>query len=60
LETVDLIERETEVFERLNTELYDWWKPESFDPLLDPDDTREETEVSPETIEQLRALGYLQ
>jgi hypothetical protein len=60
METVDLREREPEVFARLDTELYAWWKPDSFDPLLDPDDTREETEVSPETIEQLKALGYLQ
>jgi arylsulfatase A-like enzyme len=60
METRNLLDDEPDVFERLNTELYAWWKPDSFDPLVDPDDRRDETEVSPETIEQLKALGYLQ
>jgi len=59
-ETVNLAATEHAVFERLKTELYAWWKPDSFDALVDPDAELTEVEVSPETIEQLEALGYLQ
>lgn len=59
-EEVNLAAVEEEIFERLKTELYDWWQPDSFDALVDPDAELTEVEVSPETIEQLKALGYLQ
>jgi arylsulfatase A-like enzyme len=59
-ETVNLVESDPEVFERLKEQLYAWWKPNSFDAEIDVDDTRVETEVSEETIQQLKDLGYLQ
>lgn len=59
-ETENLLEREPEVFERLKSELYAWWRPDSFEVEIDTGDTRQETEVAAETIEQLKSLGYLQ
>jgi len=59
-ETVNLMGSEPEVFETLRAEIWRWWLPNSFDALVDAGDTREETEVSSETIEQLKALGYIQ
>ncbi|MDH3403042.1 MAG: sulfatase-like hydrolase/transferase [Acidobacteriota bacterium] len=59
-ETVNLAESEPEIFARLKDELYAWWIRGSFDAEIDVDDVREEVEVSAETIEQLKALGYLQ
>lgn len=59
-ETNNLMGQETEVFEELKDEMLAWWIPESFDVQVDVNDTREEAEVSPETLEQLKALGYLQ
>ncbi len=59
-ETVNLVDSEPEVFARLKERLYAWWVPNSFDAEIDVNDTREETEVSEETIQQLKDLGYLQ
>ena len=59
-ETANLVESHPEEFERLKERLYAWWIPDSFDAEIDLDDTREETEVSEETIQQLKDLGYLQ
>ncbi len=58
-ETKNLLADEPVIFEQLKREMLAWWIPESFDVLVDVDDTRDEKEVTPETLEQLKALGYL-
>ena len=55
-----LVDELPEEFARLKDELYRWWRPNQFDVLVDPAASGAEGEMSEETSEQLKALGYLE
>ncbi len=59
-EIENLAERLPEVVDRLEAELVRWWKPDSFEVLVDGGASEGEAEMSEETRRQLEALGYLQ
>ncbi len=59
-ETVNLADRLPEVVDRLEAELNLWWKPDSFQVLVDATASEGPQELSEETRRQLEALGYLQ
>jgi arylsulfatase A-like enzyme len=59
-ETENLVDERPEEFARLKDELYRWWRPNQFDVLVDPAGSGAEGEMSEETSEQLKALGYLE
>lgn len=58
-ETENLVASEPEIFQQLKDEMWAWWVPESFDVMADVGDIRDDKEVSEETLENLRALGYI-
>ena len=59
-ETRDLTAELPEVVDRLARALERWWKPDSFEVLVDPSAVESDQEMSEETRRQLEALGYLQ
>ena len=59
-ETVNLADERPEILERLQEEMIRWWKPNSFEVLVDEGGSETPEGMTEETRRQLEALGYLQ